>query len=420
MRHGIVVDGGPFAPLGRLAWAACARRWPNTVARLPPSRSEYPGSRFYPLTTTQDDSRKTEWDNLRQDSADEPFNRETSVWIIEVIYDTMNQILLGFLLIVGLLILSALLYFTADEIEYTKTYKPPGENELIVPASEPTLSIAEFKQLVSPTYLQRVQAMESQDNSIRRNALKAVLEHAGIGYKIHDSGRNGKHIVLDELGKGDDLFLIFAHYDTVGGVKAESSATYGANDNLSCVSAAIGSYLQLNAKNPENVRVRFVFPDLEEMGRTPVGSKAYASEADFEGYIGALSMELCGIGNPDGSAGTATFWDRTEKFRKTELFKLAVEAMERAGIPHRNEVNNEHSSDHNNFQKEPFSKLGGSFGFVMMADEQRDRMNYFDNLYHTKGDVSQILHEPIMARAAKAILQVVYTVDKARSTIVDQ
>ena len=130
MRHGIVVDGGPFAPLGRLAWAACARRWPNTVARLPPSRSEYPGSRFYPLTTTQDDSRKTEWDNLRQDSADEPFNREISVWIIEVIYDTMNQNLLGFLLIVGLLILSALLYFTADEIEYTKTYKPLGKTSL--------------------------------------------------------------------------------------------------------------------------------------------------------------------------------------------------------------------------------------------------------------------------------------------------
>jgi Zn-dependent M28 family amino/carboxypeptidase len=325
----------------------------------------------------------------------------------------MNQILLGFLLIIGLLIFSALLYFTADEVEYTKTYKLPGKIEFIVPASKPTLSIAEFKQLISPTYLQRAQAMESQDNSIRRNALKAVLEHARIGYQIHDSGENGKQIVLDEVGKGDDLFLIFAHYDTVGGVKAKSSATYGANDNLSCVSAAIGSYLQLNAKNPENVRVRFVFSDLEEIGRIPVGSKAYASEADFEGYIGALSMEVCGIGNPDGSAGT-------EKFRKTELFKLAVEAMERAGIPHRNEVNNEHSSDHNNFQREPFSKLGGSFGFVMMADEQRDRMNYFDNFYHTKGDVSEKLHEPNMARAAKAITQIVYTVDNARSTVVDQ
>ena len=290
----------------------------------------------------------------------------------------------------------------------------------IVHASEPTLSIAEFKQLLSPTYLQRVQAMESQDNSIRRNALKAVLDHAGIGYQIHDSGKKGKHIVLDEVGGGDDLLLIFAHYDTKGGVRAKSNATYGANDNLSCVSAAIGSYLQLNAKNPKNVRVRFVFPDLEEIGRTPVGSKAYASEADFEGYIGALSMEMCGIGNPDGSAGTATFWDRTKKFKKTELFKLAVEAMERVGIPHRNAVNNKHSSDHNNFQRKPFSELGGSFGFVMMADEQRDRMNYFDNFYHTKGDVSEKLHEPNMARAAEAITQIVYTVDKARSTVVDQ
>ncbi len=326
----------------------------------------------------------------------------------------MNQILLAFLLIIGLLILSALLYFTADEVEYTKTYKPPEKIESIVHASELTLSISEFKQLISPTYLQRVQAMESQDNSIRRNALKAVLNHSGIGFRIHDSGKNGKHIVLDEVGGGDDLLLIFAHYDTKGGVKANSNATYGANDNLSCVSAAIGSYLQLLVKNPKNVRVRFVFPDLEEIGRTPVGSKAYASEADFEGFIGALSMEVCGIGNPDGSAGTATFWDRTEGFKETELFKLAVEAMESVGIPHRNEVNNKHGSDHNNFQSNPFSKLGGSFGFVMMADEQKDSMNYFDNFYHTKGDVSEKLHEPNMARAAETIAQIVYTVDKSR------
>jgi Zn-dependent M28 family amino/carboxypeptidase len=332
----------------------------------------------------------------------------------------MNQILLAFLLIVGLLILSALLFFTADEIEYTKTYKPPQSTKLTVHASKPTLSIAEFKKMVGPTYLQRVQAMESQDNTIRRNALTAILDHAGIGYRIHDSGKDGKHIVLDEVGGGDGLFLIFAHYDTVGGVEAQSSATYGANDNLSCVSAAIGSYLQLHANKPENVRVRFVFPDLEEIGRTPVGSKAYASEADFEGYIGALSMELCGTGNPDGSAGTAIFWDRTGGFEKTELFRLAVEAMESVGIPHRNEVSSKHSSDHNNFQRQPFSKLGGSFGFVMMADELRDRMNYFDNIYHTKGDVSEKLHEPNMARAANAITQIVYRIDKARSTSVDK
>ena len=49
------------------------------MARLSPSRSDYPGSLSYPFTTTQHDNGKPEWENLRQGSADEPFNREIAV-----------------------------------------------------------------------------------------------------------------------------------------------------------------------------------------------------------------------------------------------------------------------------------------------------------------------------------------------------
>ena len=61
-----------------LAAPGCPSARQSRRRRLSPSRSEYPGSLSYPVTTTQHDSGKPEWENLRQGSADEPFNREIS------------------------------------------------------------------------------------------------------------------------------------------------------------------------------------------------------------------------------------------------------------------------------------------------------------------------------------------------------
>ena len=79
MRRGIVVDGESLRTFPRSAGQGCyAPRRPNAVARLSPTHSECIGCPFLFLAASQNDSVKSDGENFRHDSADEPFNWEIS------------------------------------------------------------------------------------------------------------------------------------------------------------------------------------------------------------------------------------------------------------------------------------------------------------------------------------------------------
>ncbi len=118
------------------------------------------------------------------------------------------------------------------------------------------------------------------------------------------------------------MVIVFAHYDRM-------SKTPGANDNASCVAAAMAAYSMLEKNGLEKtgleksgrltgIKVRFLFSDGEEAGLQ--GARQYLAAHGNDNVLGVISLEMCGIGNAFG------IWDVYGPAENSRIVRALVKA----------------------------------------------------------------------------------------------
>lgn len=138
--------------------------------------------------------------------------------------------------------------------------------------------------------LARVALLEARSNPERERALARYLERRGVPFARHRFTTfegQGENFSVD-VGSGDRVLVLIAHHDAVPG-------SPGANDNAAGVAILLHLLERLALRPPSRLRVRFLFPACEELGY--LGARAYVRDVPTPGVIGALSLELCGIGD---------------------------------------------------------------------------------------------------------------------------
>ena len=138
--------------------------------------------------------------------------------------------------------------------------------------------------------------LESRDNAAREAAVAGYLTARGVPFARHRFATfegGGENFAVD-LGSGDRVLILAAHHDAVPG-------SPGANDNAASVAILLALLDRLAASPPSRLRVRLLFPACEELGY--LGARAYVRQTPLAGVVGALSLELCGIGD------TLAIWD---------------------------------------------------------------------------------------------------------------
>jgi len=151
---------------------------------------------------------------------------------------------------------------------------------------------------VTPLALTRL--LEGRDNAAREAALSRYFLAHSIPFSRHRfqtfEGK-GENLSVD-VGGGDRVLLMIAHHDAVPG-------SPGANDNAASVAILLTLLDRLAPRAPTRLRVRLLFPACEELGY--VGARAYARTLDPRGIVGALSLELPGVGD------SLALWDAAEE-----------------------------------------------------------------------------------------------------------
>jgi hypothetical protein len=148
--------------------------------------------------------------------------------------------------------------------------------------------------------LARVALLEARSNPERERALARYLETRGVPFARHRFTTfegQGENFSVD-VGSGDRVLMLIAHHDAVPG-------SPGANDNAASVAILLHLLERLALRPPSRLRVRFLFPACEELGY--LGARAYVRDVPTPGVIGALSLELCGIGD------SLAVWDAPEE-----------------------------------------------------------------------------------------------------------
>lgn len=193
--------------------------------------------------------------------------------------------------------------------------------------------------LEDPSPYRLVEVMSGQSNEERLHILTEALTASGIPYELDPftiDGKNGTNVFADLGATEAPTLIIVAHYDRVMG-------SAGANDNASCVAAAISAYERLRASGPlENINVRFLFPDKEEVGL--VGAQGYIENHGVENIVGVASFEMCGIGDAFG------IWDIRGDLESSNIVKALQQAGKDVGVY--NETHGpvpRYSSDHHRF-----------------------------------------------------------------------
>ena len=130
--------------------------------------------------------------------------------------------------------------------------------------------------------------LAGRPNAEREAAVADALASRGVPFVRHAFAigeSRGESFAVD-LGSGDRVFVLCAHHDAVPG-------SPGANDNA----AAVGILLELleRVPVPPGLRVRLLFTAAEELDY--LGARAYVRDVGVSGVVGALSLELCGIGD---------------------------------------------------------------------------------------------------------------------------
>jgi hypothetical protein len=148
--------------------------------------------------------------------------------------------------------------------------------------------------------LARVALLEARSNPEREAAVARYLASRGVAFARHRFATfegQGENFSVD-VGGGDRVLVLVAHHDAVPG-------SPGANDNAAGVGILLHLLERLARTPPPRLRVRFLFPACEELGY--LGTRAYVRDVSAAGVIGALSLELCGIGD------SLAVWDAPEE-----------------------------------------------------------------------------------------------------------
>lgn len=146
----------------------------------------------------------------------------------------------------------------------------------------------------SPIDLARV--LEGRPNAEREALVARYLAAGGVTFRTHRfrtvEGAGANYAV--DVGAGGHTLVLVAHHDAVSG-------SPGANDNAVAVGILLRLLARTAAAPPRRLTVRFLFTAAEELGY--LGARAWVRETGVEGVVGALSLELCGIGD------TLALWD---------------------------------------------------------------------------------------------------------------
>ncbi len=171
-----------------------------------------------------------------------------------------------------------------------------------------------------PTAARLVEVLDGKPDAERRLLLVRALELHGIAYRrlpYAAPAGDGVNIEIG-LGGGTPVLIVAAHYDRV-------AASGGANDNASCVAAAIDAYRTVAAAGaPKRIALKVVFFDDEENGLA--GSRHYAAGVVPDAIAGVVSLELCGIGDAFG------IWDIHEGMEDSLIVRALRAASKAEGV----------------------------------------------------------------------------------------
>ena len=267
--------------------------------------------------------------------------------------------------------------------------------------------------LANPTPLRLVQVLSGKNNDERREIVSQALAAFGIAHarQPFQSADLGGENLLVEFGPGPQAVVIVTHFDRV----ADSP---GANDNASCVAAAIDGLRQLASQPPDHIKLVLLFSDLEEAALA--GSRQYARSTDLSNVIGAISFDLCGIGDAVG------IWDLRQEEASALIVRALMRASEQEGVYHSTHGPvARFSSDHISF----FEKGVPGVGVTIVPREDEARLRaYVDNpnsirwliryfrprifrTYHTSEDGPQTVAIPALDLARRVIVGTVRALD---------
>lgn len=180
----------------------------------------------------------------------------------------------------------------------------------------PTFTPAPLESVLAGprTPLALTRLLESRDNAAREAAVARYLTERGVPFSRHRfatfEGRGENFAV--EVGGGERVLVLIAHHDAV-------PASPGANDNAASVAILLTLLERLTVAPPSRLRVRLLFPACEELGY--LGARAYVRATPPAGVVGALSLELCGIGD------TPAIWDATTATPFLSTVRAAFESL---------------------------------------------------------------------------------------------
>ncbi len=168
--------------------------------------------------------------------------------------------------------------------------------------------------LRDPSPLDLARMLEGRDNAGRETAVARYLHARGVPFETHRfrtfEGEGANYSV--DVGSGDRVLVLIAHHDAVPG-------SPGANDNGAAVGILLRLLSRLAVAPPADLRVRLLFTAAEERGY--LGARAWVRAADLRGVAGALSLELCGIGD------TLALWDAGAETGLSRAFGRAAEGL---------------------------------------------------------------------------------------------
>jgi len=270
--------------------------------------------------------------------------------------------------------------------------------------------------LEAPSAMRLVEVMSGRPDSARRSVVKQALQAAGIAYReeqVTNQIFRGENVIV-EVGAGPDILIFLAHTDRVA--KAP-----GANDNASCVAAAIEA-LKVLGKDPisQGLRLRFIFSDGEESGLQ--GASYHVENNDLSNIRGVASFELCGIGDAFG------VWDVVGPATGSRIVRALMKAGDNLGI-----YNATHGavprfgSDHRVFARKGLAAVGVTI--LPQGDEKKLR-SYVDDpnnpkwllnfirptifqTYHTSGDGPQTVQPAALEMTARLMVETVRTFEQS-------
>ena len=282
--------------------------------------------------------------------------------------------------------------------------------------------------LEKPSPFRLVEVLAGKDDRQRLDVVVRALEANQIAYAAEPYGRGPENAgsgqgtnLIARYGRGRDLLIIAAHYDRV-------TPSPGANDNASCVAAAIEAYRLLVDSGPlNNITARFVFTDDEESGLLGAAAhraglaRAGGTKLEKDKVLGVISFEMCGVGDSFG------IWDVEGPAENSAIVRALAQAGAELDI-----YNGTHGavprfgSDHRVFARAGIPAVGVT---VLPREDEARLREYVENpnslkwlfrfmrpaifrTYHTAGDTPETIDPAALEMTARVIAATVRNLDR--------